>query len=189
MKATKRRDHYLPQGYLRGFIDSSRKHHPRPLWCFDIAKNRWLARSTKEVGHRKGFYDYVHAGTMLENETADSAFLKLENDYPRIRKQLIATSVDRWTEHLEFLLTFMQMMRARSVLFREQKTIEGKGLLAYEIEEVYHDRNAIKLKSMTPKPVPPAFIKNRAITQMRRKLKKVQRGSKTFVGRSATVRT
>jgi hypothetical protein len=66
----------------------------------------------------------------------------------------------------------MQMMRARATLFGEQKTIEGKSLLAYEIEEVYHDRNAIKLKSMTPKPVPPAFIKNRAITQMREEIQK-----------------
>lgn len=112
-RKTKRRDHYIPQGYLRGFIDSSRANHPRPLWCFDIPKNRWLAKSPKEVGHRKGFYDYVHAGALLENESADSSFLRLENDYPRV-----------------------------------------------------------KLKSMTPTPVPPAFIKNRAITQMREEIQK-----------------
>jgi hypothetical protein len=96
----------------------------------------------------------------------------LENDYPRIREDLVATGFNRWTDHLEFLLSFMQMMRARSMLFREQKTIEGKTLLAYEIEEVYHDRNAVKLKSMTPQPVSPAFIKNRAITQMREEIQK-----------------
>jgi hypothetical protein len=172
MKKTKRRDHYIPQGYLRGFIDPSRENHPRPLWCFEVPKNRWFAKSPKEVGHRKAFYDYVHAGTLLESETADSAFLRLENDYPRVREELVSTGYRRWTDHLEFLLTFMQMMRARSTLFREQKTIEGKSLLAYEIEEVYRDRNAVKLKSMTPKPVPPAFIKNRAITQMREEIQK-----------------
>src|ERR1022692_538935 len=107
MRKAKRRDHYIPQGYLRGFIDPSRKAHPRPFWYFDIAKNRWFAKSPKVIGHRKGFYDYVHAGTMLENETADGAFLRLENDYPRIREELIATGFDRWTDHLEFLLSFM----------------------------------------------------------------------------------
>jgi len=172
MKKTKRRDHYIPQGYLRGFIDPSRANHPRPLWYFDIPKNRWFPKSSKEIGHRKGFYDYVHAGALLENESADSTFLRLENDYPRVREELVSTGYKRWTDHLEFLLTFMQMMRARSTLFREQKTMEGKSLLAYEIEEVYHDRNAIKLKSMTPKPVPAAFIKNRAITEMREEIQK-----------------
>jgi hypothetical protein len=172
MKRAKRRDHYIPQGYLRGFIDPSRKEHPRPLWYLDISKNRWSAKSPKEIGHRRGFYDYVHAGTILENETADSAFSKLENDYPLVRDGLISSGFEGWTAHLEFLLSFMQMMRARSILFREQKTIEGKSLLAYEVEEVLTDRNAIKLKSMTPKPVPPAFIKNRAITQMREEIRK-----------------
>jgi hypothetical protein len=75
-------------------------------------------------------------------------------------------------EHREFLLNFMQMMRARSTLFRRQKVAEGKTLQAYVIEEVYHDRNAIKLKSMTPSPVPPAFIKNRAIIEMREEIQK-----------------
>lgn len=172
MKKTNRKDHYIPQGYLRGFIDPSRIDHPRPLWCFDIAKSRWFAKSPKQAGHRGGFYDYVHAGAMLENESADSAFLRLENDYPRIREELVSTGFKNWTDHLKFLLTFMQMMRARSTLFREQKTMEGKSLLAYEIEEVYHDRNAVKVKSMTPQPVSAAFIKNRAITQMRQEIKK-----------------
>jgi hypothetical protein len=66
----------------------------------------------------------------------------------------------------------MQMMRARSTLFREQKKIEGESLLAYEIEEVYPERNAVKVKSLTPQPVSPAFVKNRAITQMREEIQK-----------------
>jgi hypothetical protein len=172
MKETKRRDHYIPQGYLRGFIDPSRKDYPRPLWYFDVARNRWFAKSPKEIGHRKGFYDYVNAGKVLEHETADSAFLRLENDYPRVREELISSRYERWSDHLEFLLAFMQMMRARSILFREQKMMEGKSVLAYEIEEVYQDRNAVKLKSMTPQPVSSAFIRNRAITQMRDQIEK-----------------
>jgi hypothetical protein len=172
MKKTKRKDHYIPQGYLRGFIDPSREKHPRPLWRLEIPTNTWSARSPKEVGHRRRFYDYVGVGTMLETETADSAFLRMENDYPLIRREMVSSGFARWTEHLEFLLGFMQMMRARSTLFREQRVAEGKTLLHYEIEEVYPDRNAIKLKSMTPTPVSPAFIKNRAITEMREEIQK-----------------
>ena len=37
-----RRDHYLPQGYLRGFIDPARQNKPQPLWKLDIASKRWL---------------------------------------------------------------------------------------------------------------------------------------------------
>jgi hypothetical protein len=172
MKKTKRRDHYIPQGYLRGFISPSREKHPRPLWCLEVPTNTWSPRSPKEVGHRRGFYDYVGVGSMLEAETADSAFLRLENDYPVIRRKMVSEGFANWTDHLEFLLSFMQMMRARSTLFREQRIAEGKTLLHYEIEGVYPDRNAIKLKSMTPTPVSPAFIKNRAITEMKEEIQK-----------------
>ena len=159
MKKTKRRDHYIPQGYLRGFIDPAREKHPRPLWRFDVPHNKWSSCSPpKEVGHRKGFYDYVGVGTTLETETADSAFLRLENDFPLVRREMVSSGFARWSEQLDLLLSFMQMMRARS-LFREQKRDLGKNLLAWEIEEVYHDRNAVKLKSMTPSPVPPTFVR------------------------------
>jgi hypothetical protein len=59
------------------------------------------------------------------------------------------------------------------LLFREQKQVLGKNLVAWEIEEVYHDRNAVKLKSMIPSPVsPPTFVRNRAITEMRQEIQK-----------------
>lgn len=171
-KKTKRRDHYIPQGYLRGFVDPAREKHPRPLWRFDIPRGSWSACSPKEVGHRKGFYDYVGAGALLEHQTADSAFLRLENDYPLVCRELISTRFARWHDHLELLLSFMQMMRARSLLFREQKRDSGKNLLVWEIEEVYHDRNAVKLKSMTPSPASATFIRNRAISEMKVEIQK-----------------
>lgn len=169
---TKRRDHYIPRGYLRGFVDPAREGYPRPLWCFDIAHNKWKSCSPKEVGHRKGFYDYVGVGKALEQESADDAFIRLENDYPNACREILANGFARWSEHEELFLSFMQMMRARSLLFREQKKEAGKNLLAWEIEEVYHDRNALKLKSMAPSPVSSTFVRNRAITEMRQEIEK-----------------
>jgi hypothetical protein len=171
-KRTKRRDHYIPQGYLRGFIDPAREKHARPLWRFDIPENTWSSRSPKEVGHRKGFYDYVGVATVLEHETADSAFLKLENDYPPICRELVSRGFARWSEHLDFLLSFVQMMRARSLLFREQKQVLGKTLMALEVAEVSADGKTVKVKSMTPSPVSPTFVRNRAITEMREEINK-----------------
>jgi hypothetical protein len=66
----------------------------------------------------------------------------------------------------------MGMMGVRSPLFREKKMAEGKTIEAFVVEEGYPDRNAIKVKSLTPSPVPPAFVRNRAITQMREETQK-----------------
>src|ERR1035441_3890599 len=95
-KTRKRRDHYLPQGYLRGFIDPARTQEDRPLWHFDIRTKQWDERSPSEVGHGQGFYDY--AGEKVSMEPADITFASLERNYPIVRERLIANTFATWTE-------------------------------------------------------------------------------------------
>jgi hypothetical protein len=165
-----RRDHYLPQSYLRGFIGPERMNHEQPLWHLDVSNGLWSERSPREIGYRHGFYDYAVAE--VGQTTADDAFAQLERTYPMIRQELISNGFKTWKNHHEFLLRYIQMMRARSVLFFDQKNAEGKNLRAWVVEEVNSDRSSVKLQSMTPAPLPPHFIRNWTITQMREEIQK-----------------
>lgn len=166
---TNRRDHYLPRGYLRGFIDPARRNHSRPLWHFDVPNRVWSERSPREVGYRIGFYDY--ATNTVGAETADSTFADLEREFPRVRDALISTGFKGWKkDFLEFLLCYIQMMRARSLLFFERVKEEGKNLRAWTVAEVSADRKSLRLRSMTPEPLPEAFVKNWTIAQMREEI-------------------
>ena len=166
-KTTGRRDHYLPRGYLRGFIDPARQHEQRPLWHFDVLKNFWSTKSVKQVGHRPGFYDYATNEAGLE--PADVTFRELENSFPSIRQQ-IETDFDTWETHLDFLLRFAQMLRARSLLFFEQQKQARQNTPTWTIKEVLND-STVKLESMTPKPPPESFIRNRSILDMQEQIK------------------
>jgi len=135
-----------------------------------MTHKKWSQRSTKEVGYRMGFYDYAIEDAALKNP--DSAFLKLENDYPRIRAQIVSNNFVRWTEHREFLLNYVQMIRARSLLFFEQKQEEGKALQVWVIDEVLPDGKTVRVRSMTPSAPPDTFIRNRAIVQMCEEIEK-----------------
>jgi hypothetical protein len=168
-----RRDHYLPQCYLRGFIDPARESEEQPLWLLDARYNKWYTKATKQVAHGEGFYDYAGDSPELEDlETADEAFLELENGFPGIRDKLIADGFRNWKRHRRFLFKFMQMLRARSPLFFEQKQAEGKALDTWTIKEVHADGKTLTLDSMEPKPPSDAFIKNRTILHMREEIKK-----------------
>jgi hypothetical protein len=149
---TNRRDHYIPQGYLRGFIDPTRRDLPQPLWHFDKMNHIWSKRSPKEVGYRYGFYDYTVAEMGVE--TADTAFAELERTFPKIRKELLRNNFKGWKAHLDFLLRYVQMMRARSLLFFENQQKDGKNLRALVVEEVSADRMSVRVRSMTPEPLP-----------------------------------
>lgn len=83
-----RRDHYLPQSYLQGFIDPARMNYPRPLWHLDIPSGAWAEKSPRELGYRRGFYDYLTNEVGVE--TADSVFAELERKFPLIREDLIS---------------------------------------------------------------------------------------------------
>jgi hypothetical protein len=165
-----RRDHYLPQSYLRGFIDPERMNCQQPLWHLGVSSGVWTERSPREIGYRQGFYDYVTAEVGVE--TAENAFAELERKYPRIRRELISKNFKNWKDHRDFLLRYIQMMRARSLLFFDQKNTEGRNLRAWVVEEVNPDRKSVKVRSMTPEPLAPQFIRNWTITQMREEIQK-----------------
>jgi len=168
-----RRDHYLPQGYLRGFIDPARERESQPLWLLDVRYNKWYMRGPKQIAHGEGFYDYAGESPELQDlETADEAFLELENAFPTMRDKLIAGGFRHWKHHRKFFFRFMQMLRARSPLFFEQKKTEGQALKTWTVKEVHPDGKTITVDSIEPKPPSEAFIKNRTIHDMREEIKK-----------------
>lgn len=113
-----RKDHYVPQGYLRGFIDPARKGYDKPLWVLDVTRSTWIERSASQVGFRLGFYDYSEDG--VADATADEAFSRFENQLPQVRQRIRAEGYESWVRHRPFLVSFAAMMAARSPLFRTQ---------------------------------------------------------------------
>jgi hypothetical protein len=170
-----RRDHYLPQGYLRGFIDPARENKAQPLWKLDVASKRWAERSTKQVGHRPGFYDYAGTSPELDSlPSSDEAFSELENQFPAVREKLLSLkkkAFRNWTKHLRFFLRYMDMLRARSPLYFMHAEVDWKSTPTWTVEKVI-DAKTIKLVSMEPRAPSEVFIKNRTIFQMREEIQK-----------------
>lgn len=168
-KTKNRRDHYLPQGYLRGFIDPARAELPKPLWCFHLHTRKWKERSPKQIGYIEGFYDYAIENTVAEHP--DITFKRLENDFPRVRAQILEDGFRSWTNHKEFLLAYLQMIRARSPLFFDQWREQSKTIRVATITEVLSDKS-FKVDSLQGRPMTEAEIQNWTISKMREEIKK-----------------
>jgi hypothetical protein len=163
-----RKDHYLPQGYLRGFIDPTQVNEDKPLWWFQIPHGKWKRCSTAEVGFIRGFYDYSQQ-VDPSIQTADQAFAELERNFTLILKELLTANFSSWLDHREFLLRYMQMIRVRSPLYFEQKRAVAKITQAYVIEEISEDRKKLKVRPMQ---LLDPFIKNRSLTEMKEEMQK-----------------
>jgi hypothetical protein len=90
----------------------------------------------------------------------------------RLRSCTRENNLAAWTDHLDFLLRFAQMMRARSLLFFEQQHEMWKNTPTWKVKEVLPDGKSLKLESMTPSPPPDDFIRNRTIIEMQAEIKK-----------------
>jgi hypothetical protein len=168
-KTKSRRDHYLPQGYLRGFIDPARVNLPKPLWCFHLHTKKWKESSPKQIGYIDGFYDYAIENTVAEHP--DMTFKRLENDFPRVRAHILQDGFHSWIEHREFLLAYMQMIRARSPLFFDQWREQSKTIRVATITEVLSD-TSFKVDSLEGRPMTEGEIQNWTISKMREEIKK-----------------
>lgn len=126
-----RLDHILPQGYLDGFTNPSRSGE---LSVFDCKRRHWFETGTAGVGAVRGFYDYAPGSN--PDQTADDAFKPLEDKFPVVRRDLVFSDFAGWESHLEFFLSFAQMMRARSPLYREHALAQSKSLGMARVEEV-----------------------------------------------------
>ena len=165
-KTRGRKDHYLPQGYLRGFTHPDREKLNKPLWHFGVHNRKWKECSAAEIGFEQGFYDPIAVGSELE--IADEAFAELERKFPLVRRQILADR-DSWQAHKDFLLHFMQMIRARSPLFFQQKKKEKEGQTAMEVISVDEVNRSVQYR---PTSLSPAFIKNTTLMEMRAEILK-----------------
>ena len=101
---------------------------------FDKQRANWFESGTPGVGAIKGFYDY--SGDSQPDQRADDAFGELETTFPKLRRELLGSGFARWNERLKTILHFAQMLRARSLLFREQALSRNRNLTFLKIEEI-----------------------------------------------------
>jgi hypothetical protein len=170
---TGRDDHFLQRGYLRGFIDPIRAGFQQPLWVFYIQTGTWRQRSVSQIGYIEGMYDLPPKDKHFES--ADATFMRLENDFPRIRDRIISDQFEFWDNHRDFLLQYMQMIRARSPLYfsqqeRDLATVRQAKVLA--VEDLGDGTSNLTVDTMNPYPLTGPEVRMALIGRMRDEIKK-----------------
>jgi hypothetical protein len=166
-----RKDHWLPQGYMKGFIAPSRANEARPLFCFEKETQQWRPVSTKEIGQGEGFYDYADGTDYSTVTHPDSVFARLEREFPSKRDLMAKHRFEDWEEHKDFLLEYMHMLRARSPMAMEQQREYALSRRGAKITNIVpHPTNpnltGFVLDTLTPYQMPEPVVRNMTIRQM-----------------------
>jgi hypothetical protein len=167
-----RLDHLLPQGYLEGFTNPAT---PGRLSVFSVGRQQWFESTPRKVAAINGFYDY--SPDSAPDQTADQAFKEFEERFSNVRRELVASGFSGWQSHLDFLLRYAQMLRARSELFREQTVTNARQQPMVRVKEVVNDpasgKTGIKWEELTETAEErEKLFRNMAITTMRLEIAK-----------------
>ena len=128
-----RRDHIVPQGFLRGFLAPSQTPKLGRLQVYELPTGPWQERTIEGVCYKIGFYDY--SDLTSADATADEAFHDLENKISSVREDIRECIREaqylKWERHRDYLVAFFQMLRVRGELFRAQVRAEQKSAGSY----------------------------------------------------------
>jgi hypothetical protein len=124
----------------------------------------------KEIGYEIGFYDF--ANDSIDAEHADVTFKTLEDEFPVLRRELVATGFQDWTEHLDFLRLYMHMIRVRSPLYFSQTKQGLESTRLHTITSVDHATNRVTVDSMSGRLMTAAEKHDHTLRLMRQEFKK-----------------
>lgn len=123
-----RRDHFSPQGYLRGFIHPARLDAQKPLWVFSVERQEWKEQSTAAFGWKRGLYD--DPADSAASVAAEEVFLRPEIDFPAVREKIRSEGFMSWSRYRDPLVQFAAMLSARSPMFLAQAAGSIRGALS-----------------------------------------------------------
>ncbi len=102
--AEKRRQHYLPQFYLKGFSPHFRSNNATDdeldqVWCYQIKKRRLSLKSVKNIAWRSYYYSFVDK-TGQQNPLVENMYAEIEDTVSRTLKK-VARVVDELSRGVE----------------------------------------------------------------------------------------
>ena len=119
------KDHFVPQGYLRGFIHPSRVREQKPLWVFATSTRSWSEKSPAEIGFARGFY--TARGGPAAHFPFDRLFADLERDLPASRESIRQHGYPTWIHHRSVLVRAAAVFSARTDYFLAEATAASGG--------------------------------------------------------------
>ncbi len=111
----KKRHHYIPKFYLKGFIDS--KNEPN-IWVYDKDDGKVIKATAKNIAVEKHYFSFINEGGERDSETIENLMAGIESEAAEVVKKI--NSHDELHESEKFTFTgFVTCMMLRVPNYRQ----------------------------------------------------------------------
>jgi hypothetical protein len=120
--AQKRRHHYIPQFYLRGFADPGTPLGQKPwLWVLDVHSGSIAKRTPKNIAVEIGYYA-IETADGKDYETVENELARIEDQAAFALRQMLSRPVGSRGVVLPEISTFIAWLACRTPWFRRIAT-------------------------------------------------------------------
>jgi len=117
---TKKRHHYIPQFYLKGFVDPNTSKEQTPyLWVGDIGEKRIFRKAPTNVARLHGYYTITRP-TEVENQDFEDYLATKEAKAAPVLERLITASDSLSDSERRLFSEFVTVQKYRVPCFREK---------------------------------------------------------------------
>src|SRR5205085_3409919 len=128
----KKRHHYLPQFYLKGFVDPMNQPY---LWVYEKGVLEIKPVSAKDAGLEKDYHSFINSEGERDSETIENILQKIEDAaapvFQKIHNQEVLGEEDR-----HILASFLSLMLTRVPNFR-RNVEKSTGEIIKQIGQIY----------------------------------------------------
>jgi hypothetical protein len=110
----KKRHHYIPQFYLRGFIDPANEPY---LWVYEKRSPAIKSVSARDAGLEKGYHSFTNSKGQRDTESIENIFQRIEDSTARVFEG-IKNREPLSEEERHTLATFLSLMLTRVPNYR-----------------------------------------------------------------------
>jgi hypothetical protein len=103
----KRRHHYLPQFYLKGFIDPDNSPH---IWVYDKEGEDIIKSTARDIAVEKHYFSFIDVQGKRDSETLENMIAKIEKDTADVVKKILSYKPITTDEKALFAIFISYMM-------------------------------------------------------------------------------
>lgn len=114
-----RMQHYLPQGYLRGFAPQGHGNKTGKLRIIDLLERKCFSAGPQDVAKVRDYYVFINTQGEADYRIETELFNRVDNDAARIIRQIDQTQSIPKGGDWEALCAFIAFMQLRTPQFRQ----------------------------------------------------------------------
>ncbi|HHT9133944.1 MAG TPA: DUF4238 domain-containing protein [Candidatus Avalokitesvara rifleensis] len=121
----KKRHHYIPQFYLKGFVDPNNEPY---IWVYDIDSGKIMQTKAENIAYEKHYFSFIDKEGEKDSETIENQIAIIETEASKVINKILKYNTLNQMGKYTFAV-FVALMMVRAPYFRRRAELLMKEMI------------------------------------------------------------